>query len=481
MIGQPGTSKGSPSHALAEIRSVSNRLLALPESYQTLRDQYPADESGRERAWERTLEIARVNEATSVMIEPDYSDPNYRAEHDLVYSHLFPEPAARTVRLHFLRQDGRRGEDNSPTEYLGYISVRPVSHARVGTTILCQPPHIGQYVTASVSHAVEVLGQEMVLRAVPYMQCDGDVGLSSAAASAWICHAIGASRGWAPPVPVTALLPEFPGTPKTVSVRSHRGMTVEQLIDSLARCGLPAQFWSVDDLPFVGPLTEDPPAGQAERLEAVLHRYVDAGLPVILLTDHRAIVSIGCSRTADAGPATWVVHDPVGGPYLLRQTHELIEAGARGLCIPLPAGVYMSAEAAELRFVHILEVSALSDGPADLPAVGSVRRRVRLVTRFEYQRALGERHLDPEAVSAIREATLPAWLWLIEAVDRVSNDTVAEAIFDAAARDASPVVAAFLGPGCAILPYAAEEFTELKTMTPGWRGHDGALVDRKQT
>ncbi len=327
-------------------------LLRLPEGLETLIRMFPSRTTANQQ-WSHALEIIAELGARSVIVEPRYVDADYRSEYASFYSGVFTPYPTTTTRLHFFADEHVDVPlTRSESAYLGCIVIRPVESARVGPSYISPPHRLAAGVSTVVPRGVQLFGTDLQVQAVPYIQVDRQFGVGCATAAAWMCHAVAHLRGWVEQAAVTNFLGEAPGLSGAVRARHRHGMTMEELQDALARNGLPSLTYQIDHLRQPIGLEAVPrSADRGERASAVLCRYLRSGIPVIVTDDHHALVVIGHRVGHDGNPATWILHDSESGPYVAVNADDVFSAPSpqhwHAICVPLPVGVYLSAEAAE--------------------------------------------------------------------------------------------------------------------------------------
>ncbi len=424
-------------------------LVSLPEEVEALRTQFGSDTTANQQL-SYALETMAAHPARTVIVEPSWPDPGYRQEYSTYYARLFSPHSSLTTRLHFFSDQHdevlRAGE--SVQGYLGSAVMRPVESARLGATHLLPPPALSRYVLTSVSAEAELFGISLVCRGAPFIQVDAELGMGSGTAAAWMCHAVAHARGLVQFSSVADLDAQVLGVEPVLRGSYRSGMTLEEMRNAIARVGLTNVAYDVQEPPIPFGVEAVPIAGDpASRTRAILLRYLHSGLPIIALDLNRAVVVVGHVPGDNQDGDSWIVHDSEGGPYLVVESDRVLATSAptenqwKNICVPLPFGVRLSAEGAELRGALYLRVLHEELGTG----VGYIR--TRLVKGMKYKRLASTRGIAEQGVQTLRLAPLPEWNWVVQLIDRESCLVRAEVLFDAASSDLNPTIAAVLAPG----------------------------------
>ena len=400
----------------------------------------------------RCLDVARENKARSVVIESRYIDIDYRSEFSAFYSKAFARFHDSCRRLHFFSCDLEYADISHLTDiqrkaYLGYIVLRPQVKELVGRTMLRPPPDLARGVRTAVRETVGFFGQELEVRAVPFMQQDSRVG-SCAHVAVWMCHYT-AHRGEQRlgRLPLAHFSHATDSRLGVGRLLPSSGMTIDQISDVLSRSGLSPMYYEIGMLS-----DEDRPKGEnwlrirgdhAEQATRVCCRYANSGVPVIAIVRHttrrgrgrftnaplHAILVCGYMRDEDA--TVLIGHDDRRGPYLEYRDldDEFDEAWGESarwdyLFAPLPEKVWLSGEAAERTGSEYLIGLARASGVPAAEAVaaafdrGDVSFRSFAINSKTFKKRFAANVGDPLAVEAYRIARFPHYVWVIEALDR---------------------------------------------------------------
>lgn len=451
-----------------------------------------SEEAPDNRPLRRVLEVARENQARSVVVETRYIDLDYRSEFSAFYSKAFQTYHDSCRRLHFFAK-GMSDEDvlsltqGHADSYLGYAVLRPQVRAVVGRTMLQAPSSLAHAVRTAVRERVTFFGQPLSVRAVPFMQQDARLG-RCAHVAIWMCHysaVRGEQRVARLPVAQFSLTTDHSlGIGRMVP---SKGLTLHQMSDVLTRSGLPSIYYDVADLTDL-----DRPAGDnwlhrrndpADRAARVACRYGNSGVPIIAVMRHassgeegeepffegaplHSVVICGYHRVGDT--VHLIGHDDRRGPYM--EYANLLDdfdpewkehARIEQFLAPVPDKVWLSGEAAERAGCEYLVEHArdsVSKGVQEATVLlerfeaGRLGFRAYAINSNRFKTRIVENIPDPVVIQAYRSARLPHYVWVVEAIDRdlreADQDSVlAEVVYDATSDDRSPVWLASRIPG----------------------------------
>jgi hypothetical protein len=145
----------------------------------------------------RCIQVARDNEAKTVVIETRYIDIDYRSEYSAYFSRLFASVPDTAHRIHFFgtRLDpSRLWNLPSDPDYLGYVTIRPARNGLISRAMLKPPPDIAVAVRATATEVVSFFGQHLSITGTPFTQQDTQLG-ACAHAAAWMCYHLAYLRG----------------------------------------------------------------------------------------------------------------------------------------------------------------------------------------------------------------------------------------------------------------------------------------------
>jgi hypothetical protein len=373
------------------------------------------------------------------VIEDRYLDYDYRNEHGRFYSTTYRQYPGVAHRLHFFA-------DPPPAElinrdapisfdglgYYGYAVLRPIPGAPLGRTMIAPPRDLEDHVTCMASDQVNLLGSYLRVTAAPFMSQDAQLTVcahTTAWVTAYYYHlAYGTSRF--APGDIACSVPSEVGlgrlTPAT-------GLNVHQLCEAARRIGLPAIVYRPSALP------------RGESIYRICCRYLNSGLPVIVLAGQHAFVLVGYRYIEgdNGSQIQFIRQDDEVGPYQLVTSPFLDRYNPwKYLIVPLPEKVYLPGEKAEVLgeeyLRNALKHSKHVDAAGLLHDIESktVQFRSRVMRSNDFKATLPIRKLPDLAVAAYQRIRMPRWVWVIEAVlydewKRGEDCVRAEAIIDA--------------------------------------------------
>lgn len=384
----------------------------------------------------RALEVVAAAGCEYIEVEPEYYCRDFMSEHAFLYDRIVEAVPRWTQRLHFWRSDAQTGDD-----YLGYTVLRPLRRwsttagARLGlvgrTALRYEIP--GHYITCSGEQEVHIGSREYRFRGVPFIQQDSQV-MCCAHAAMWV-----ANRVMRPKCPT--IRDHYPHEiAEMATERVTRGPTLptgglyaEQMLSCIQRMGFEPLYYDFD-------------AAHAEMrayADGIIYRYMESGLPVIVLTSNHAMCVVGHTFDPSVGrapgctgpnadderapeiqyltPTCWIpefiVHDDARGPYCLlsNRAHRAqvraqpgsignmtLQDDVRAVIVPLPKNILLTGEEAETRACHRLyqdaDVVEAMGRVAELPgfletdvAQAYVDRKLVLRTYLQRSDALKQR------------------------------------------------------------------------------------------
>jgi len=244
------------------------------------------------------LTLAKTLRARTAVIEP-YVGTDWNEEFGHLYSRTFKIIRPTACRIHFFRAvDGKALKTNDlffiplndpnsvAKEYLGYTVLRPISAYRVSETMLKSPwvidPEPGaalndemDLVHCQATQTISLLGNELTVRGMPFMQQDTTVGVC-AQADLWMVARYANLLGQAGryrPATITRM------ATRTITLGPPReGLIDLQILDALRRMGLNAIL-----------VTPKTPLEARE----FIYSCVESALPVIAGIPNHVVVVIG--------------------------------------------------------------------------------------------------------------------------------------------------------------------------------------------
>ncbi|MDP9069262.1 MAG: hypothetical protein M3N53_13080 [Actinomycetota bacterium] len=459
-------------------------LLFDDKGWENLFDRY-AGELDQNIPLKRCLDVARAAGATSVVIETRYMDLDYRSEYSAFYSRTFEFIPDSAHRLHFFSIPLAKQQIWSlphDIEYLGFMVIRPSELGPVCRTLLRPPPGLEGATRTEVKATANLFGQDLSVRAVPFVQQDTRLG-RCAHAAAWMCHYMGYLRGDVARRTMAdfSLLAE-PALGMGRPLPSE-GLTDRQLVELFRQFDLPCKVYSVHDLPETPdvPWTDpdpQPPAGDPPphpgtwdtRLIRISCRYLNSGYPVLVATKNHTFVLCGYERERRAGQRDWITflrHDDQRGPYLrINDVTKDVDPGTgdvlgpwEKLIVPLPEKLWMSPENAEIAGGRaLLEMAqhvrkGIPDAAEVFELLATKRFALRTYARPAniFKREL-EGRVDEVVLRELRLARFSRYVWVVELVDRARRErgepcVVGEAVIDSTSSDDHPQALAVHVPG----------------------------------
>lgn len=409
-----------------------------------------------------TFDAIRSHGCSTVIVERDYVCQDFRSEYVAHWAHRHRVGSPFTTRLHFFA-DEIAFEDlhrlDPSLRYLGYAVIRPVAHGSLGRTVVMPPATLPQRRRlATVTDEVSVFGTRFVVEGTPFAQQDGEF-VRCAHAAAWICHYVAHRRGLVGRRSMADFIHVPPDMLSAERPLPSQGLNPMQLQALFGSFGQPAQFYPISKLPTVigidsedetGPVSDLLPRGlwPDGRIVSVACRYINAGFPVLVGTVRHAFVLVGWFKRD--GKVRFVACDDQRGPYeIVEDIAHDERAPWMSLMVPLPPKVWLTAEAVELDACTSMMLGQVK--PDKSPALaglgelfpGHISVRTTLMRSTDYKVSLlSQRGRPDRAVRALRLASLPYWVWIVEAQLREARErgapcVVGEFVYDpTSSRDA---------------------------------------------
>lgn len=425
----------------------------------------------------RCITVAREAGARTLVIETGYIDADYRSEYGSYFAHQFRHRPDTAHRLHFFSRRLDIGEIErglGSTSYLGYVVLRPCETGPVSRAVLQPPPSLADAIRTSVSDSVNLCGADLVVTGVPFSQQDAQLG-SCAHASAWMCHYTAALRGHTARRTTGHIAEGVDSKLSLYRAIPTQGLMALQLSELFRYLELPAHYYEVGSLPSPGlpwqrPDPEPPPGNTHapagtwdDRIVPVACRFLNSGLPVLVAACDHAFVLCGYRRTMRNGVhwIDFIRHDDQRGPYL-RVENVLSDVDPVSghdygpwstIHVPAPEKLWLAPEHAErdggLRLHNM--ATSLSSSPAgrskcqlsDVLSGGRFALRTYAAKSNRFKTEQSARGIPDDIASAYRLASLPRYVWVVEAVDRDLRDrgepcVLGEALYDATSSDYRP-------------------------------------------
>jgi hypothetical protein len=378
----------------------------------------------------------------TLLVQDGVRDPDFLEEYEAFYSKQMRDLSRLCVRVHaFGKPLPGAGETSDraavldfvdaaaaePTSYLGFVTLRPLRHARVGASIFVDTPDLPSL--CKDVFPVHIAGATFKVTGTPYLQQDNAVG-ACAQASMWMALRTlrrRAGNNAYSPAQLTVAATKYFSTNRVFPGR--KGLIVEQMLTAIRE--------SNHD-PLVIPVGEKDKLSDPEKVVGSARPYLESGLPVITIlyqptTGGHAVVAIGLSQkpaTKKFLPPSLTIHNDNQGPYrelpsavVPKGSHEYALEQAISLIVPLPDGVFMSAAEAEPQAVAALTfwVPSFLRNPAQpgtpVP-LGKLTLRTYLCTRHAFRKwARSAEDLDVAAKEIYRSSEMPRLVWVCEIHD----------------------------------------------------------------
>lgn len=378
----------------------------------------------------------------SVIFQGRMQDPDYTAEYHAYHGRLFSHVERYCARMHLFSQAWDEGTDvlaaidaADNTDYLGFITLRPVTVSPVGATILRPPQGQAHFLLSKDKFDVHLAGRTFQVEGTPFMQQDNAVG-ACAQASIWMAlRTLRKREGLAAhdPAQITSSATRFVVRGRTLPNRD--GLEISQMMEAVRSAGYSATLLS-----FREP-SRKPGRDLLPRIKTSLYPYIESEIPVILamataeLGGH-AVVLIGhgwgaepllCAPTIIDRKPNWTyarnsvdwaspfyVHNDNSGPYLpIPDTGPKNEFSLDKVCyaIPLlPANVYMTAEEAEqaaLRMVYHFSGDGFLNSNTHVV-------RTYLQERYKFREQVRNSRMVDALKNYYRMKALPHRMWITE-------------------------------------------------------------------
>lgn len=441
-------------------------------------DDKAADATLHNRAVKSILDKLKGLGAVSVIIEKEYIDQDFSSDFSAFYSKVFRRYKKICKRLHFFKKDAQvvlaqqsakliadgLEKLSNDGDYLGYIVVRPLTHAPLGKAIIASvaSPHgMHSNVLVRADYEVHLLGAALKVAGTPFTQQDSRVG-ACAQAAIWVVgrHVHTKHRG---PRFSIADITEAASKPADLTLASSlpagsRFLSLDNMVRALHAMGRkPLTFHAHGDPANPNKLVW--PSNLVPH--RIIGQYVDSGIPVIIGLYYpnqpigHAVVAVGqTTKTLQAGSVmgpyptrsdyvdSFLVNDDQLGSYLrmpvkansgFGETSYNVEENVAYIIVPLPEKVYITAEVAEQIAWPLIEKYA-ADWPArasknkhkaSFPLAlgneftqaindGKVVARTYLTYGWKYQKRVVSGDASDGLKAAVMAQTFPRFVWVTE-------------------------------------------------------------------
>lgn len=419
--------------------------------------------------------ILRLREAgaATVVREHSYIDRDFSAAYSAFYATLFRPFRKYCERLHFFDADlwpVASDQDVAAIQnliearrrnYLGSLVLRPLTYAPLSAALLSAPGLAGrptQEVTVRSRFRTHALGVELQVSAMPLTQQDTRTG-ACAQASMWMAgrhfhNRHGAPWFSMPGITEIALNPIDSAITRSLPAGSE-WLTQDNMVRALRAMGRHPVMYAPDDI------VDGAPAWRRLSPKAIIARYVDSGVPVLLGLQQagtrigHGVVAVGFERAADKDVATlpaegattaeflshFLVNDDQRGAYCRLPINAAdgdgsypfcLETDIKFLLVPLPGKVFMMAETAEIisrnmmsqiaNRRHRLAEMALDAGsgwdaePSFYEALqgGALVSRTYLTYGWKYKSRMLRNDVSEQLKMELLLTQLPRFVWVTE-------------------------------------------------------------------
>jgi hypothetical protein len=296
------------------------KLTTAEKSWRDLSAAFSAGKSGNLRPWYRCLGILREHRAMTAIAETYYVCLDHKSEIASFYSHLDRARRVHTVRLHFFARDIPQREqlnlEQYAEDYLGYIVCREGELPLVGRALLRPPNYVAA--STSISEDVNLLGQKLPIRGVPFMQQDERFAVCAHVAM-WTLQYTAYRRG----LTERRLIGQIVRDNRPLQPRGSQGLTDQQVIDGLAGIGFRAESMLTPD-PESHSLPSISLADLANRLSDEAYEFARSQATPAQLNDVGDLVVdlLGSEpaaepNTAPANPAAAVTQQGIHGDQVI--------------------------------------------------------------------------------------------------------------------------------------------------------------------
>ena len=412
---------------------------------------------------------------STILVEENYVDRDYKAEFSAFYSKRFHTPSPRCVRLHFFLQVLKKyGAIDTPEKfeelegksYLGFCVVRPTEFNRIGRTVIkplisgvkAKGGTISYYVTCQVTFVTHLFGRRFKVTGSPFVQQDTQVGVCAHAAL-WTVGRYMSNLGYCEetlPPDVNDLATAR--QPRGRIYPADAGLVTSQMLDALHGMGLSAIHYGRSEISdqvckhlkmptdalVAGENEENQKQLKSKKLADIAYRYIESRLPVILTTEQHAFVAVGhtfkqttyLTNTIDQIPS-FIINDDSRGPYLELPLKKSVENSnsidnIEDVIAILPASAKLRGEYAEEYARTALELlpeilnsnSFKAEASRLTGLLADFRLRTYLIRASEFQYDLWkerqQKNTPLEIVDSLIRLDYPQYIWISEVF--VQND-----------------------------------------------------------
>lgn len=408
------------------------------------------------------------------IFEDAYLDRDFSASYSRFYSTLFKPYQKYCKRLHFFGENLKdlnelvdanaisKAVECKQSTYFGFVTIRPLSHAPVSIAVLCKDKlrceiecDVGVYSTFDI----HVMGATLRVKGMPLTQQDTRIG-ACAQAAMWMAGRHFHNKHRAPWFSVPEITDRALKPTDSVISKSLPAGSDYLLPDNMVRA-----LSAMQRHPIVYAVSPDGAGGSTWGgfdVTATISRYVDSGIPVILVMDKpteslgHAVVAVGTKRkkidiTALSVKSTqanflshFLVNDDQRGSYLPLAvgTDDFneneypfnIEEHLKLIFVPLPDKVFITGEIAErlaldklsssANHLHAFAQRTLEPAKAKLfnphPEFIDAAKRLQVISRtyltygWRYKSRALRNNLSAKLKSSLITRQFPKYVWVTE-------------------------------------------------------------------
>lgn len=405
----------------------------------------------RRRPLESIFNLLNGMSCQAIIKQFPVQDPDFYAEYNRYYSKVFGHDGKYCHRFHFFALAPLENEDaldfidraheEGASNYLGFVTIRPIRSSPVAASIL-KPPPGSHFILASDKFDIHLAGRTFCISGTPFMQQDNAVG-ACAQASIWMAlRTLRKKEGNSAfdPAQITSAATRFLARGRTLPNRE--GLSVEQIVEAVRFAGYSSHILWLKD-----PGDSDRDSLRLADAKRKIYTYVESEIPVILgvytnIHSGHALVSIGHNwdQTADVAPidtwtlpgaaqldiyhsVSWVkdflVHNDNSGPYL--KLSDRVDANFYALdqaafAIPLlPSDVFITGEEAEVTSFDLIKKLILPILEDKNVTLKPLVLRTYLSERFKFRDwVTRNQHMTDELKRYYRQKVLPKRIWITE-------------------------------------------------------------------
>jgi len=221
-----------------------------------------------------------------ILVEEHYIDRHFMHEYSGYYSQCFVDRPNNVARIHafeaeafpltiddFLGKAYNELDDFQETlqsQYLGYVTIRPVSSVPIGRTVLLplEDDEMRKY-TCIVDYDVHILGLLLSIRGLAFQQQDKGVAACASVATWSTLQRLCKYNGFKAPTPTEVTLAAVKHVVGNARPFPSQGLIVDQILSAFVNFNFPPTVVKVDDCP--------------KLFKLILHSYLLSGIPAVLI------------------------------------------------------------------------------------------------------------------------------------------------------------------------------------------------------